>query len=165
MSALEPGKIAPEIALPSLNGSPFSLEAARKRGPVIAAFFKVSCPTCQYAFPFLERIHKAYPGEKVTVLGVSQNERADTTAFAEKFGITFPLCLDDTRSYPVSNQYGLTNVPTIFLISPEGKIEITSVGWLRADIDDLSRRLASAAGVPLAKIFPHGQEIVEYMSA
>ncbi|MGH9508679.1 MAG: peroxiredoxin family protein, partial [Terriglobales bacterium] len=71
MSALEPGKIAPEIALPSLDGSPFSLEAARKRGPVIAAFFKVSCPTCQYTFPFLERIHKAYPGEKITVLGVS----------------------------------------------------------------------------------------------
>ncbi|MCI0355353.1 MAG: TlpA family protein disulfide reductase [Acidobacteria bacterium] len=165
MSALEPGTIAPEIALPSLNGSSFSLEAARQRGPVLVAFFKVSCPTCQYTFPFLERIHKAYPGENVTVFGVSQNERADTAAFAEKFGITFPLCLDDTRAYPVSNQYGLTNVPTIFFISPEGKIEITSVGWLRADIDDLSKRLAAASGVAPARIFQHKEEVVEYMSA
>ncbi len=165
MSALEPGKQAPEIALPSLSGDKFSLDAARKRGPVLAAFFKVSCPTCQYTFPFLERLARAYHGEKVTVVGVSQNERADTVAFAEKFGITFPLSLDDTLSYPVSNQYGLTNVPTMFLISPDGKIEITSVGWLRVDIDDLSKRLAGAAGVPPAKIFHHGEEIVEYMSA
>jgi peroxiredoxin len=157
--------LAPEIALPSLSGAPFSLEAARQRGPVVAAFFKVSCPTCQYTFPFLERIFQAYPREKVTVFGVSQNERADTAAFAEKFGITFPLCLDDTHAYPVSNQYGLTNVPTIFFIAPEGKIEITSVGWLRADIDDLSARLAAAAGVQRAKIFQHKEEVVEYMSA
>ncbi len=164
MSALEPGKIAPEFALPSVNGETISLQAALKRGPVIAAFFKVSCPTCQYTFPYLERIHKAYAGEKVTVFGVAQNERADTAAFAKKFGITFPLCLDDTDSYPVSNQYGLTNVPTIFFISPSGKIEITSVGWLRVDIDDISNRLASASGIPLAKIFPRGEDVTEYMA-
>ena len=165
MSALEPGTMAPEIALPSLSGAPFSLEAARRRGPVVAAFFKVSCPTCQYTFPFLERIFQAYPREKVTMFGVSQNERAETAAFADQFGITFPLCLDDTHSYPVSNQYGLTNVPTIFYISPDGKIEISSVGWLRADIGDLSARLAAAAGVHPARIFRHKEEVVEYMSA
>ncbi len=165
MSALEPGKQAPQIALPSLSGENFSLDAACRRGPVLAAFFKVSCPTCQYTFPFLERLAKAYHGEKVTVVGVSQNERADTADFAEKFGVTFPLSLDDTRSYSVSNQYGLTNVPTLFLISPEGKIEITSVGWMRVDIDDISRSLAAAAGVPAAKIFRHGEEVTEYMAA
>lgn len=165
MSALEPGKLAPEIVLPSLSGEKFSLDAARRRGPVVAVFFKVSCPTCQYTFPFLERLAHAYPREKVTVVGVSQNERSDTAAFAEKFGISFPLSLDDTHSYPVSNQYGLTNVPTIFLIAPDGKIEITSVGWLRADLEDISKRLAAAAGVAPAKIFHHGEEVVEYMSA
>jgi peroxiredoxin len=131
---------------------------------VIAAFFKVSCPTCQYTFPFLERIHKAYAGERVIVFGVSQNEAADTAAFAKKFGITFPICLDDTRSYPVSNRYGLTNVPTILFISPDGKIEMTSVGWLRVDIEDMSHRLASAAGVDPAKIFPRGEDVTEYMA-
>ncbi len=165
MPALEPGKTAPQIALASASGEPFSLEAALERGPVLAAFFKVSCPTCQYTFPYLERIFQAYPREKVTVLGVSQNERPDTVAFAQKFGITFPLCLDDTHSYPVSNQYGLTNVPSMFLISPAGKIEVTSIGWVRTDIDDLSKRLAEAAGVPPAKIFQRGEDVSEYMAA
>lgn len=164
MSALEPGKVAPEFALPSLSGDKFSLDAARRKGPVLAAFFKVSCPTCQYTFPYLERLAQAYHGEKVTVVGVSQNERADTSAFAEKFGITFPISLDDTHSYPVSNQYGLTNVPTIFLISPEGKIEVTTIGWFRVDIDHVSERLAAAAGVPAAKIFHHGEDVTEYMA-
>jgi peroxiredoxin len=59
MSALAPGKIAPDFALSTLEGKQFSLRQALERGPVIAAFFKVSCPTCQYTFPFLERLHKA----------------------------------------------------------------------------------------------------------
>src|SRR5207245_7768002 len=81
------------------------------RGPVVAAFFKISCPICQYAFPFLERIYKAYGKKNVSIIGISQNNKKDTAGFLREFGITFPILLDDTNTYPVSNAYGLTNVP------------------------------------------------------
>ena len=61
----------------------FSLQAALQQGPVLAAFFKVSCPTCQYTFPFLERIHKAYGDRKITIVGISQNDQRDTSRFSE----------------------------------------------------------------------------------
>ena len=43
-------------------------------------------------------------------------------AFNKEFGVTFPVLLDDTETYPVSNAYGLTNVPTIFWIAQDAEI-------------------------------------------
>lgn len=163
MPALETGVAAPEIRLPSLDGAQFSLDEARKRGPVVAAFFKVNCPTCQLAFPYLERIHKSYSDKgRFTVIGVSQNDSADTRAFNREFGVTFPTLLDDTRKYPASNAYGLTNVPSIFLISPDGEIELSSVGWSKQDMEELNRRVAEVSGVPLVPLFKPGQKAPDF---
>ncbi len=64
MAALTAGTKLLSFLLPGLDGGNFSLQEALQRGPVLAVFFKVSCPTCQYTFPFLERIHKAYGDKK-----------------------------------------------------------------------------------------------------
>lgn len=163
MPALETGVAAPEIRLPSLDGAQFSLDEARKRGPVVAAFFKVNCPTCQLAFPYLERIHKAYSDKgKFTVIGVSQNDAADTKHFNREFGVTFPTLLDDTRKYPASNAYGLTNVPSVFLISPEGEIELSSVGWSKPDMEELNRRVAEVSGVAPVPLFKRGEKAPDF---
>src|SRR5437763_1905843 len=146
MPALETGKSAPEIELPTLGGGNFDLAVARKQGPVALAFFKVSCPVCQMAFPFYERLHQAYGGKNVQVIGVSQDSAADTAAYAKQFGITRHLALDYTKRYPASNDNGLTNVATRFLIYPDGDIEISSVSWSRDELEEVSGRLAPASG-------------------
>ena len=162
MAALTTGTHAPGISLTALDGKKFSLRDALARGPVIAAFFKVSCPTCQYTFPFLERLHQAYAGKNVTIIGISQNEAKETTAFAREYGISFPLLLDDTRSYPVSNAYGLTNVPSIFWIAQDGEIEISSVGWLKNDFTEINRKMAETATLPQAMIFKPGEDVRDF---
>jgi peroxiredoxin len=146
MPALETGKSAPEIKLPTLGGGNFDLAEARKNGPVALAFFKVSCPVCQMAFPFYERLHQAYSGKNVQVVGVSQDSAQDTASFARQYGITFPIALDEIKRYPASNAYGLTNVPTLFLISPDGRVEVSSVSWSRDELETVSERLAAASG-------------------
>src|SRR6476661_2923546 len=135
MPALAVGRNAPDFTLSTMDGKSFSLRDALVRGPVVAAFFKISCPVCQYAFPFLERIYKAYGSKNVTIVGVSQNSQKDTALFNKEYGVTFPVLLDDIDSYPVSNAYGLTNVPTVFWIDSDGTIEISSVAWVQQDID------------------------------
>ena len=149
MVALTSGKKAPEFKIPLLRGGTFSLHEALARGPVVLAFFKISCPTCQYAFPFIERLYKAHKSEPVTVVGISQNEAGDTEKFAQRFGVTFPMALDD-KGYPASNAYGLTNVPTIFLIASDGTIEVSCVGWSRADLEEIHNRLRGGSEVPPA---------------
>ena len=162
MATLEAGVTAPDFTLNGMNGEKVSLAASLKKGLVVAAFFKISCPTCQYAFPYLERVFKAYRASPVTVVGVSQNDKKQTADFAREYGITFPLLLDDTRSYPASNAYGLSNVPSIFLISPGGKVDFSIVGWSKRDIEDLNVRIAKALGKPPAQIFKPGEDVAEF---
>jgi len=164
MAALEAGVRAPEIELSLLDGSKFSLSEARKLGPVVAAFFKVNCPTCQLAFPYLDRIFKAYSQSgKVTLVGISQNEADFTEAFRRKFGVTLPMALDvEENGYPASNAYGLTNVPSVFLISPGGEIELSSVGWAKTEMEELSRKLAVWSSTAPAEIFRAGENVPEF---
>jgi cytochrome c biogenesis protein CcmG/thiol:disulfide interchange protein DsbE len=165
---LSAGSKAPDFSLPAVpspkgDGGNFSLQAALKQGPVLAAFFKVSCPVCQYAFPFIERIHRAQGGEgKLTVVGISQDNQRDTSSFLKEFGVTFPTLLDDPNGYAVSNAYGLTNVPTVFLIAPEGEIELSSVGWVKQDMEEINRKLASARMAPPPAIFQPGEDVHDF---
>jgi peroxiredoxin len=162
MAALPAGTKAPEINLPALGGGKFSLQAALQEGPVLAAFYKVSCPVCQYTFPFIERLYKAYGGKKITIVGISQDNQRDTAAFVKEYGVTFQNLLDDPNGYAVSNAYGLTNVPTLFLIGQDGQIEITSVGWVKQEIEDINRKLAAAQQTPLPPIFQPGDDVRDF---
>jgi peroxiredoxin len=166
MAALTTGTKAPDFELHAIDGSRFSLSEELVRGPVVLAFFKVSCPTCQYAFPFLERLHRNYANQarekRAAIFGISQNGTKDTAAFAKEFGTTFPMLLDDTNSYPVSNAYGLTNVPSIFWIAQDGEIEVSSVGWLKADFEAINRKMAEAGQTSPAGLFKPGEDVRDF---
>ena len=163
MAALAAGIKAPDFALPAMNGSPKSLRHLLEHGPVVAFFFKISCPVCQYAAPFIERLFKAYGDKHVGIVGISQNNRKDTARFIQEYGLTFPVLLDDTDSFPVSNAYGLTNVPSIFWIAQNGPIEISSVGWSRRDVEDINRRIADLTNTPLVPaLFKPGEQIEDF---
>ena len=162
MAALTAGTKAPEISLATVDGKPFSLQNALKKGPVLAAFFKVSCPVCQYTFPYLERLHKAHGDQKITIVGISQDDKRNTAAFLKEYGVTFPTLLDDPKGYPVSNAYGLTNVPTWFLIGQDGEIEISSVGWVKQEIEDLNRKLADVQKSSVPQVFKPGEEVRDF---
>jgi peroxiredoxin len=162
MAALPAGSKAPDFSLPALDGSKFSLQDALKSGPVVLAFFKVSCPVCQYTFPFLERIYKGHGDKKLTIVGVSQNDQRDTAAFMKEYGATFGTLLDDPNGYAVSNAYGLTNVPTLFLIGQDGEIEISSVGWVKQDIEQINRQLSGTQPAAPFTIFRPGEDIRDF---
>jgi len=162
MAALTAGTKAPDFTLTAVDGKKFNLQDALQQGPVVAAFFKVSCPVCQYAFPFLERVHKAHGNQKVSIVGISQDDQRNTNAFLKEYGVTFPTLLDDPNGYAVSNAYGLTNVPTWFLIGQDDEIEISSVGWVRTDIEDLNRKLSDAQKTPPPQLFKPGEDIRDF---
>jgi peroxiredoxin len=161
MPTLAPGKAAPEVSLPDMHGKHFSLREARHRGPVVLAFFKVTCPVCQYAMPFVERLYQAHKG-KAPIVAISQHPKKETQAFVREYGIALPVLLDDPERYHASNAYGLTNVPTIFLISPDGEIEIASVGWSKKDLEAMNRRLSKAASVAVPALFHRGEDVANY---
>jgi len=145
------GNTAPGFSLKSLDNKDYSLAALLERGPVVGAFFKISCPVCQFTFPFLDRLYKRYGGG-ATFLGISQDDAPSTTNFAKEYGITFPILIDDENGYLVSNAYGLTNVPTIFLIDTDSTVKVSSMGFDKKDLETIAAHLAERkkiSGTPL----------------
>jgi peroxiredoxin len=162
MSALTAGAHAPDFELRAMDGKRFVLRDELSHGPLVLAFFKVSCPTCQYAFPFLERLEQSYGHKGVRILGVSQNDPRETANFTKEFDVTFPVLLDESHKYPVSNAYGLTNVPTIFWIAQDGEIELSSVGWVKADFSEINRKMAEAGKTAPAAVFQPGEDVRDF---
>ncbi len=153
MTHIVAGNIAPGFSLKALDNKEYSLNTLLECGPVVAAFFKISCPVCQFTFPFLERLYKHYGGHAVTFLGISQDYARSTTKFAREYGITFPILIDDENGYVVSNAYGLTNVPTIFLIDIDGTVKVSSMGFDKKDLETVGAELAERTKISLAPLF------------
>jgi peroxiredoxin len=161
MTHLVAGSIAPNFSLKSIEGKEYSLSAAMKRGPVVVAFFKISCPVCQFTFPFIERLYQRYGGDGVTFLGVSQDDARATKRFVEDYGVTFPVLLDET-AYPVSNGYGLTNVPTIFLVDKDAAIRVAGTGFGKADLENIANELAARRQQAPAALFLADERVPDY---
>lgn len=139
---LKAGISAPAFQLKSTSGG--LMGVGSQSTPILLVFFKISCPTCQYTLPFVERV-----ASSVTVLGISQDNPEDTEYFANEYGLTFPIVFDEVRKgYPVSYDYKITHVPTFFLVEPGGRIAASWTGFSRQDLDELGHRFGAAVFRP-----------------
>jgi peroxiredoxin len=130
---LEPGARAPEFRLTRLDGGEAALSEIVANGPALLVFFKVTCPICQLTLPFLERIHA---GGTLPIFGISQNDADDTRDFNREFGPTFPMLLDTEESrFAVSDAFGISSVPTMFLVESDGTISHVAEGWRKTEIE------------------------------
>ena len=161
LTHLEPGSFAPAFTLKGLDGKSYSLRDLLDKGPVVLAFFKVSCPVCQFTFPFLERISERYSGEGVSVIGVSQDDTRPTREFNQEFGVKFPTLIDD-NGYPVSNAYGLTTVPTVLLMAPNGLIKIGGAGFSKSDLTSIAEELARHRKLPAVALFRSDEVVPDF---
>ena len=140
---LDPGSQAPEFRLRRLEGGEGRLADWTARGRVLLVFFKATCPVCQLTLPFLERLHGA---GALAICGISQNDESDTREFNNYFGITFPTLLDsEDEGFAASNAYGISSVPSMFLVEAGGEVARVIEGWSRMDME----ALGAAAGTTL----------------
>jgi peroxiredoxin len=161
MTTILAGQKAPDFKLASTSGANFLLKDALAKGPVIAAFLKISCPVCQFTFPFLERLHKRYGADAATFWGISQDNARDTKEFCVAYGLTFTMLLDG-EGYPVSNLYGITNVPTFFLIDPDGAVKVSCVGFGKAELEQIAAALSRRKNEEPAPVFLPNESVPAY---
>ena len=151
---LSEGAQAPELQFVTLVGGTTTLSEIRSKGPALLAFYKISCPTCQLTFPFLERLSKS---SSLQVIGICQDEPAGAVEFNKVFGIHFPILLDTAESgYAAGNAFGISNVPSIFIVEADGKITVAEQGFAKALLEELGERagvtvFTEADKVPLYK--------------
>jgi len=133
------GTKAPPFQLAGLEGSKRTLEDILAGGPALLVFYKISCPVCQLTAPYLERLAA---NNALQVIGISQDDAGATRGFMQRFGLTFPMLLDlPSEDYPASNAYGITSVPSLFLLESDGNVARSFSGFSKRDFEEIGHRV------------------------
>ena len=136
---LEAGSKTPPFDLREMNGSSKSAKVILEKGPAVIAFLKVGCPVCQMTMPFLQRL----AGQSVLqIIGISQDDANATKKFNDRFGLTLLTLLDESKAgYPASSAFGISSVPSIFVLEQDGIISKAFAGFSKRDIQALGDRI------------------------
>jgi peroxiredoxin len=155
VAALDPGTPFPSIALRDETGAP----AASPNGETLYAVFKTTCPTCELAWPYLERIRRISDdsmkdGKAVglSVVAIAQDDPTKSRAFADRLGTRLETAYD-ADPWKASDALGVTNVPTLIRVGGDGVIAETVVGFDRERFRGLALRAAALAGKPPTELF------------
>ncbi len=139
----ETGQTLPDFTLNAYNnGAVYRLSELTPKAPTIVVFFKLSCATSKLTLPIVERLHRRYPA--LQVVGVSQDDAADTPAMVAHGGLTFPVVRDE--GWRVSAAYDLFTVPTLFLLDQQGVVRRINMGWNKEHYMALSDEVAGLLG-------------------
>jgi len=138
MSQLSVGSKAPDFELNDVDGRSYRLSEALAHGRVALVFYKASCPTCQFTFPYIQKIFdRVGLREGFTLWAVSEDDADETKDFIQQHGLTFDVLIDE-YPYPVSAAFGMEFVPGIFLIQPDGKITVSDFGFTKAGLNQIA---------------------------
>ena len=115
------GKPVPDFLLTSIDGKEKLGPASFKGKYLLIDFWASWCGPCRRENPNVKRAYNAYKDKGFEVLGVS-TDRTETPwkQAVEKDGISWNQVRDDKGI--VSSKFGITSIPTIYLVNPEGII-------------------------------------------
>jgi len=119
------GEAAPDFTAPNQDGTPFRLSSLRG-SPVILYFYpEADTPGCTVESKGFRDVYPEYRARKVEVVGVSVDDCPKQKAFAQKYGLPFPLIADSSKA--VATAYGVLNPRgrarrVSFLIDANGKV-------------------------------------------
>jgi peroxiredoxin len=144
--------------LPRTGGGEITLPDRGAKGLTLAIFYKNSCPTCRLIFPFIQRLHEQVERFGGRVVGISQDGLDGAEGFAREFGSTMPMAADGD-DWPVSREYDLVSVPTLYLLDGEGKVVRGFAGFQKAELMRVAEELAASVGAPAPVIYREGEAL------
>jgi len=119
------GQKAPNVTLPSQDGSKVSLKDFRGKWVVLYFYPKDNTPGCTIEAHNFQRDLSKYQEKNAVILGVSVDSSASHLDFCTRQSLTFRLLADTERK--VTAEYGSLRESGVaarntFLIDPKGKI-------------------------------------------
>jgi peroxiredoxin len=110
-----------------------------REGRTVLVFFKVTCPVCQMVGPKVAAL--AAGGARVVAIG--QDPPAALLRYAAEHGQQVPT-VSEPAPYRVSSAYGVSSVPSVFVVEPDGTVADALAGWDR----DRWNAVAATVGAP-----------------
>ena len=105
-------------------------------------FWATWCGPCRNEMPEIQKLYEEYAAQgenaEVAVIGVAgpgmggEGSREEITAFMEENGYTYPVLMDETGE--MFSYYGISAVPTTFMIDRDGNVYGYVSGQLTEDI-------------------------------
>ena len=122
------GDSGPNFSARLASGAPFELRDLRGRY-VLVDFWGSWCAPCLKDIPELKQLYTEYGGDEFTLLsiGVETDEQQWRRAL-QRLDLPWPYHILDLTSSarffggPLAEQYGITEVPTTYLLDPDGQI-------------------------------------------
>lgn len=148
---LATGTAAPAFKLKTLDGRETEVQPA-SGAPTVLVFLATDCPTCQLTLPYMDKMAEAFAAKGVRVYAISQDGPKATRAFVENLGLKTPVLMDEKLE--VSREYDPVSVPTTFLISPQGEVSRTYVGFSKSALNEAAARIGAAVGVEAPLVAP-----------
>lgn len=131
----------PAADLPAINAGQLADLLKKNEGKVIMInFFATWCPPCRAEIPEIVGLRKAYPEDKLLILGLSVDESAPAVPpFIKKAGVNYPVYM---AARDITDAYNVTSVPHNAFIAPDGRLIISEPGMadlkvLRQVVTDL----------------------------
>ncbi len=124
-NAASNGNQAPDFETTLVDGSSFKLSDLRGKY-VLLDFWGSWCPPCLKEIPELVELHQKYP-ENIVIVTIAL-EKNDKTwkKVADKAGFTWKHQIANQNRFvlmsSIARKYGVSEIPSKFLISPEGKL-------------------------------------------
>lgn len=145
---LAPGENVPDFELPSIDGQLFKNQDFLGK-PLIIYFMRGTwCPNCRKQLKKLAAHYEKYKVLDVNIITIFGQKQSAAVDYFKKNPVPFTVLIDDNKrvikSFDVFNPINFDAFqiahPSMFLISPEGKIVYSYVGENQADrpTDDLT---------------------------
>lgn len=116
----------PSIQITTLDGKPWSLAAERGHW-VIVNFWATWCSPCIAEMPALSRYVATHGNVRAIGLAYEDSEPADIKAFLAKHPVVYPVA-QVTLDKPLKDFDELLNLPTTYLIAPNGTVAAHFLG-------------------------------------
>jgi peroxiredoxin len=126
-AAEEEAMLAPSFTLKSLGGEEVSLSQFRGKY-VLINFWATWCGPCKIEMPSLEALYQQFKNKNFSLLAISNDMFGATIVkpFVKANHLNFTILLD--QKLKVSNAFGVTSLPSTFMIDPKGEIIGTLIG-------------------------------------
>jgi thiol-disulfide isomerase/thioredoxin len=135
------GRPAPDFSLPDLDDQPYQLSQFRDR-VVILDFWATWCGPCKLAMPLIDQVFLEYQGKGLVVLGINLEGRDKNQLvkqFVERSGHQFVILQGGMMGVGIDRVYGVTGIPTTFVIDKQGVIRYRHIGY-RENLDQMLAR-------------------------
>ncbi len=126
--APQEGFIAPDFNLSTLAGETFTLSSLKGQA-IIINLWATWCPPCRAEMPAMQKLYEEYKNQGLIILAVNmtyQDTSSDIAPFINKYGLTFPILLDETGE--IARLYQLNSLPSSYFINRAGIISEVVIG-------------------------------------